>query len=212
VRSGSARARVRPATVDDRKAVVRALARAFERDPLACFALRDDAGKARALETTFDVAFRRWTLPAAGAWLADEGAGAALWVPPGQWNPLRAWPDAFALARSVGWMRLPRVLRGIGRIDGRHPKAPHWYLFAIGVDPDHQGRGVGSALLDAVLSRCDELGEPAYLEASTEANARLYARYGFTFVESVDVEPGGPTARLMWREPVGPRRATDAGR
>ena len=128
-------------------------------------------------------------------------------VPPSPVPERSAAPTA-----SPGESSFARVLRGIGRIDGRHPKAPHWYLFAIGVDPDHQGRGVGSALLDAVLSRCDELGEPAYLEASTEANARLYARYGFTFVESVDVEPGGPTARLMWREPVGPRRATDAGR
>jgi ribosomal protein S18 acetylase RimI-like enzyme len=193
--------RVRPATIDDRGAIVRALARAFEHDPLACFALRSDAGKTRALETTFDVAFRRWTLPVGGAWVAEGGAGAALWGPPGQWNPLRGWPDALALARSVGWTRLPRVLRGIGRVDRKHPKAPHWYLFAIGVDPDHQGRGVGTALLRPVLSQCDELGEAAYLEASTEANARLYARHGFRLVEAVDVEDGGPTARLMWRSP-----------
>jgi ribosomal protein S18 acetylase RimI-like enzyme len=202
---GSARVRVRPATIEDRGAVVRALVRAFEHDPLACFALRTDAGKARAFETTFDVAFRRWTLPVGGAWLAEGGAGAALWAPPGQWSPGRAWPDALALARSVGWLRLPRVLRGIGLVDARHPRAPHWYLFAIGVDPDHQGRGVGSSLLRAVLSLCDERGEAAYLEASTEANARLYERHGFRLVDTIDVDQGGPTARLMWRDPLAPR-------
>jgi len=192
---------VRPATLDDRSAVVRALCRAFEHDPLARFALRDDAGRARAFETTFDVAFRRWTLPVGGAWVAEGGAGAALWAPPAQWNPIRGWPEALGLARSVGWLRLPRVLRGIGRVDRKHPRAPHWYLFAIGVDPDHQGKGVGTALLHPVLSQCDELGEAAYLEASTEANARLYARHGFRLLEAVDVEAGGPTARLMWRDP-----------
>lgn len=192
--------RVRLATLDDRAAVVRALARAFEHDPLACFAVRDDAGKARALETAFDVAFRRWTLPVGGAWIAEGGQGAALWAPPGRWNPLRAWPDVPALVRSIGVRRLPRVLRGIGRMDRKHPTAPHWYLFAIGVDPDHQGKGVGSALLAPVLTQCDELGEAAYLEASTESNARLYARHGFELTEALDLEDGGPTARLMWRD------------
>lgn len=198
---GSSDAPVRLATIEDRDVVARTLARAFEHDPVACFAVRGDGGKKRALEVMFDVAFRRWTLPVGGAWLAEGGAGVALWLPPGQWKPMRAWADALALAHSVGWPRLPRVLRGIGRIDRRHPKAPHWYLFAIGIDPDHQGRGLGSALLHAVLSRCDELGQAAYLEASTEANARLYARHGFTLVGAVDVEPGGPTVRLMWRDP-----------
>lgn len=197
---------MRPACADDRDAVVRVLARAFADDPLASFAVRGDDRKAAALTTVFDVAFRRWTLPAGGAWIAEgaagtgEAAGAALWAPPGTWRPLRAWPDAWRLGAAVGWARLPRVLRGIGRVDRRHPRAPHWYLFAVGVDPAHQGRGVGSALLDAVLAECDRRRAGSYLEASTEANARLYARHGFRLVEAVDVEDGGPTARLMWRD------------
>ncbi|HEY6464128.1 MAG TPA: N-acetyltransferase, partial [Polyangiaceae bacterium] len=201
------------AVAGDRDDVVRVLARAFADDPLACFAVRSDDRKPAALATVFDVAFRRWTLPAGAVWIAEGGqdrggggtgaAGAALWAPPGTWHPMRAWPDAFRLGAAVGWTRLPRVLRGIGRVDGKHPRDPHWYLFAIGVDPDHQGRGVGSALLHAALAECDRQGAPAYLEASTEANARLYARHGFRLVEAVDVEDGGPTARLMWREAQG---------
>jgi ribosomal protein S18 acetylase RimI-like enzyme len=205
---------VRSATAEDRESIVRCLARAFENDPIVCFALRGDEGKPRALHTLFDVAFRRLIFAASGAWIADGGAGAALWAPPGRWDPLRAWPDALSLAGAVGWLRLGRVLRGMGRIDGRHPAAPHWYLFAIGVDPDDQGRGVGTALLQAVLSSCDARGEAAYLEASTEANARLYARHGFRITDEVAIEPEGPLVRLMWRDPGGsglkgiaPRRA-----
>ncbi|HEY1694298.1 MAG TPA: GNAT family N-acetyltransferase [Polyangiaceae bacterium] len=199
---------VRPAVAADRDDVVRVLARAFADDPLACFAVRGDGGKAAALATVFDVAFRRWTLPAGGVWIAEGGPGrggsgapgVALWAPPGAWHPLRAWPEALRLGKAVGWTRIARVLRGIGRVDRKHPREPHWYLFAVGVDPDHQGRGVGSALLHAALAECDRQGAPAYLEASTEANARLYARHGFRLVEAVDVEDGGPTARLMWRD------------
>jgi ribosomal protein S18 acetylase RimI-like enzyme len=188
----------RLATIDDRDAAVSALARAFDADPVVNFLLRQDARRARAIETVFDLAFRRWTLPCGSAWIADGGA--ALWTPPGEWKPLRAGLELARLLGAVGMGRLPRALTVTRRIDRKHPRAPHWYLFAIGVDPERQGRGVGSALLRAVLAPCDARGEAAYLEASTEANARLYARHGFETLEQVDLAEGGPRVHLMWRD------------
>lgn len=193
---------IRLATRDDREAVVRTLVRAFDADPAVSFLLRGDAGRARAFHTVFDVAFRRWTLPVGGAWLAEGGSGAALWAPPGQWKAWRAWPDLLSLAGAVGVTRLPRILPILQRAGSKHPSAPHWYLFAVGVDPDHQGRGIGTSLLRPILAQCDERGEAAYLEASTEANARLYARHGFRVTEVFDLAEGGPTVRFMWRDPV----------
>ena len=83
---------------------------------------------------------------------------------------------------------------------GHHPKAPHYYLFALGVDPAHQGRGLGSTLLRAVTSQCDAKNAPAYLEASTEKNARLYQRHGFRVTEEFGWRRTCPPW-LMWREP-----------
>jgi hypothetical protein len=51
-----------------------------------------------------------------------------------------------------------------------------------------------------VLERCDTERLPAYLEASSEDNARLYARLGFEPREELEVLPGVPV-RPMWREP-----------
>lgn len=42
--------------------------------------------------------------------------------------------------------------------------------------PHAQGRGLGSQLMSHVLSHADAAGKWAYLEASNENNARLYAR------------------------------------
>jgi ribosomal protein S18 acetylase RimI-like enzyme len=92
-------------------------------------------------------------------------------------------------------------MRAVGRVQARHPKGPHYYLYALGVDPSHQGRGLGSALLRAVLARCDAENVCAYLEASTPMNARLYARHGFQVTEELSMGPGAPTVSLMWREP-----------
>jgi ribosomal protein S18 acetylase RimI-like enzyme len=191
---------VRRATIADRDAVVHALVRAFDADPMANFLLRNDGGRARAFETAFDVAFRRWTLPVAGAWIAEGGGGAALWTPPGEWKTWRAWQEIVGLLRAVGLARLRSSIAAMNSLEREHPRDPHWYLFAIGVEPVRQGCGIGGALLAAQLAECRTRGEAAYLEASTEDNARLYARHGFRVTKIVEMTESGPTVRLMWRD------------
>ncbi|MFE4644295.1 GNAT family N-acetyltransferase, partial [Streptomyces sp. NPDC056730] len=65
----------------------------------------------------------------------------------------------------------------------------------------HQGRGLGRALIEPVLERCDREGLPAYLEASSERSRRLYERLGFTFTGTTVDLPDGPHMWPMWREP-----------
>jgi ribosomal protein S18 acetylase RimI-like enzyme len=194
---------VRRADLSDRAAVVRALARSFDADPVANYLLRSDAGRGRAFENFFDVGFRRLTLPFGETWIAGDGKGAALWTPPGRWSSFGALLSAPKLVQAVGLGRVPRVLASVNRVQARHPKAPHYYLFAIGVDPAHHGRGIGSALLREVLARCDAEGASAYLEASTHGSSRLYERHGFRVTEELPVAPDGPSVWLMWRDPVG---------
>jgi len=43
------------------------------------------------------------------------------------------------------------------------PSASHWYLPIIGVDPMHQGKGYGGALLKCALEDCDREHLPALL-------------------------------------------------
>ena len=78
----------------------------------------------------------------------------------------------------------------------------------LGTEPEQQGGGIGSALLDPVLRRCDSDGVAAYLESSKECNVDFYLRHGFTVTDCVDL-PGGPPLWFMWREPLsrGGRRA-----
>lgn len=60
---------------------------------------------------------------------------------------------------------------------------PHWYLEAIGVDPEREGRGFGSALVRAGMQRADRDQTPVYLETETERNVRFYKHLGFEVVE-----------------------------
>jgi len=192
--------KTRRASANDGAAVVRALVRAFDADPILNYMLRSDAKRAQAFELTFDVAFRQLSLPYGEAWMDEAGDEAALWTPPGKWNHWAAFRFAPSLARAIGLRRMPKIFPALDRVGRRHPTRLHWYLFAIGVDPALQGRGIGSALLAAVLPRCDADRMPAYLEASRPENVRLYERHGFRVLEEVRMAPDAPPLWTMLRE------------
>ena len=73
----------------------------------------------------------------------------------------------------------------------RHAHEPHWYLAAIGVEPEYQGQGIGGALMRPILQRADNEHLACYLETHRESNVRLYQRHGFAVSELAEV-PGHP--------------------
>ncbi|KAL4878346.1 acyl-CoA N-acyltransferase [Aspergillus karnatakaensis] len=81
-------------------------------------------------------------------------------------------------------------------------------LETLFVHPEHQGKGVGSALLDWGVCEAERLGLVVYLEA-TEAGRPLYERAGFEAVETVVFDAaefggfGRQTYTFMLREPRG---------
>ena len=83
------------------------------------------------------------------------------------------------------------------RMPDYHPAEPHWYLPMIGVDPAHQGRGYGSALLRHALLQCDKDHIAAYLESSNPANVPLYERHGFVVLGSIQVGSSPPIFPML---------------
>jgi putative acetyltransferase len=67
-------------------------------------------------------------------------------------------------------------------------------LGPIGVLPEHQGRGIGSALMRASLEGARALGEPLLL---LEGNPRYYARFGFVRADELGLLPP-PEALYDW--------------
>lgn len=55
-------------------------------------------------------------------------------------------------------------------------------VHTIGVDPGWQGKGIGKALLRALLARADAVAAPVFLEVRTDNTAAigLYEAHGFT--------------------------------
>ena len=122
-------------------------------------------------------------------------AGAALWLPPG----IR--PDDEALAtvvrESVAAERQALVFAVFEQMERYHPREHHWYLPLVGVDPVHQGRGYGSALLRHALRRCDRDHVAAYLESTNPVNIPLYERHGFEVLATIQVESSPPIVPML---------------
>ncbi len=88
------------------------------------------------------------------------------------------------LVRSLGWGGVQRALTLFRILSSSHPREPHLYLQALGVDPDYQKRHFGVALLehlrDQAESRPDVDG--VYLETGTEANVAYYNGRGYEVI------------------------------
>ncbi|MFC2082864.1 GNAT family N-acetyltransferase [Candidatus Bipolaricaulota bacterium] len=113
--------------------------------------------------------------------------GIAAWAKPGHahptmWKHLRT---GFGLVRSVMLMSKEsrdRFIRVMKQIEDSHRELmpqPHWYLWALGVAPEHQRMGIGRSLLAPTLAAAQETGVPCYLETETEGNVAFYSKQGF---------------------------------
>jgi [ribosomal protein S18]-alanine N-acetyltransferase len=80
-------------------------------------------------------------------------------------------------------------------------------VHTIGVDPAWQGKGVGTALLRAMLAVADEVSAPVFLEVRTdnEPAIRLYEAHGFVRlgVRRHYYQPSNADAYTMGRPPAG---------
>ena len=179
---------------DDSGAISDVLTAAFWDDPVFRWAMPDDDARRAALPAFFDV-FVDGFAPLGETWTTRRHTGAALWAPPG------TEADLSGLEPWIATGEWPRMLEVMELLESTHPHEPCWYLNLLAVRPSAQGQGIGGALLQRVLDRADADGVPAYLEATSEDNRRLYERYGFTCSAELRTSDC-PPLYAMWRRPV----------
>jgi ribosomal protein S18 acetylase RimI-like enzyme len=190
---------VRKVTEADLPALSGTLAAAFFDDPVFRWCIPEDTRRAEILPPFFRLV-TEVNLPHGELYSAAASLAGAVWIPPGQQpteEEAAEQEPRFAHATGEYAERVFQVLDLMGEV---HPTEPHWYLFFLGTKPGWQSRGMGSALLSAVLDGCDRDGIPAYLEASNEGCKRLYLRHGFVVTGEIQL-PDGPPLWCMWRSP-----------
>lgn len=199
LRVGSAEG-LRRATANDWRVLGEITAEAFAADPVARWTFD---GKP-ILRPVFQRLARDVYLPRGICHIAEGDQGATMWLPPNVSKELPLLSLLGAAARLLvdgGPTAMGRALAVDAGMARRKPKAPHVYLFTIGVRAPARGKGLGRRLLAPVLAACDAAGLPAYLENSNPANTPLYEGAGFRALEVFSPAPGCPPLAAMWREP-----------
>ncbi|MFG3154208.1 GNAT family N-acetyltransferase [Streptomyces sp. NPDC048219] len=195
---------IRTAVEHDRDLVVRLLDEAFQDDPVSRWVFPGDEYR-RGTHHRLMAAFTDAVLADGWIDITEDGAACALWLS----VPEDAHDDAHdggadgpAQVRAAVDPDNERVERIARLTEDIHPAGrAHAYLWMIGVAPGRQGEGLGSALVESVLDRCDRERLPAYLEASSARSRGLYERLGFEFTGRALDLPDGPRMWPMWREP-----------
>jgi ribosomal protein S18 acetylase RimI-like enzyme len=182
-------------------------ARAFADDPLIHFLFPDEATRGRRLPWVMRFAIGLGMPFGEVHTTRPAMLGHAVWLPPGHTHiaPEQLVAAGFVEpALHMGEQALERFngfMDQIGPIHERLVPELHWYLLVLGVDPPHQGRGVGGMLMQPILSRADADGRRCYLETEKPDNVTFYRKHGFEVVAEDDVVGGGPHVWMMVREP-----------
>lgn len=180
----------------DEVAAVDTIVLAFAADPMARWCWPGQRQFIEALPR-LSRAFGGKAFIAGGAYCVGDYAGVALWLPPGTEPDEERLDEVFQ--STVEPSRLESTVAIVDEMAKYHPQEPHWYLPLMGVDPMHQGRGYGNALMTFALERCDRDGVPAYLESSNPRNMSLYRRHGFEPLGEIQVGSSPPIVPMLRR-------------
>ncbi len=182
------------------------LSSAFAGDPFYTFVFPDPERRTRLLPWLFNKLLNYANHY--GLVFADSKyRGISIWLGPKHTRllPLGVLRSGlFLFPFKVSHLELKRSIKLAQVSNQLHRQAvstPHFYLEAVGVEPLHQGKGLGRALVQAGISRADELHIPSYLETHNPANLGFYQSLGFSIVGSEKPFPSAPQVWGLHREP-----------
>ena len=182
---------------DARYAAAReALGRAFFDYPLMVYAMADPRRRAPAV--TFLYGAILWDSYRWGEiHITPDVQAVCCWLPPGRstptfWRQVRSGMLRLPLGFGVRGFRRLMIYDDVARaLHHDFAPMPHYYLSSIGVQPERQGQGLGSALMQPMLGRADDEKVHCWLDTHRPENVRLYERHGFEVLRRVE-PPGHP--------------------
>eukprot|EP00245_Coleochaete_scutata_P004378 TRINITY_DN1686_c0_g2_i1.p1 TRINITY_DN1686_c0_g2~~TRINITY_DN1686_c0_g2_i1.p1 ORF type:complete len:323 (-),score=66.19 TRINITY_DN1686_c0_g2_i1:40-1008(-) len=130
--------------------------------------------------------------------------------------PPKTYPPGKLKAAAMRWnlviharnrTKPPLITEGIRVFDilkDNHPKEPHWFIAALGVEGSRQREGIASELVEAVLRKAEADQVPVYAKTSSQEAAKFYGTLGFHSHEAL-VFDNAPDVYILVRKPL-PRK------
>jgi ribosomal protein S18 acetylase RimI-like enzyme len=162
------------------------LSRAFYNDPYYVFIMPDGKKRIAHLNWWMKILLR-YTLKYGNIYYTDDYKGVAMWLGPDK--PIVDDIKILSLGLifypvKIGIRNFMRVLDISEQWNKEHKKLNkrHYYLMVIGVEPEHQQKGIGSRLMEVGLKIADNEKLDCYLETVTHEDVRFYMKHNFEVI------------------------------
>jgi ribosomal protein S18 acetylase RimI-like enzyme len=183
------------------------MGRAVVDDPLFVALLPDAEQRVSGVPPMMEM-FLRLALAHGEVWVTPPPIrGVACWLSPT--HPTITEEDRNAagwsgVAAALGREAVDRFQTFLGDRDGAVSSLaprPHWHLTWLGVEPGHQGQGIGSTLVRQMTTRADAEGVACWLFTFAARNVPLYAHLGFDVTLDTNLPSSGLRLWVMARSP-----------
>ena len=183
------------------------LGRAVVDDPLFVYLLPDAQQRVAGVPLMMEM-FLRLGLAHGEVWVTPPPIrGVACWLSPAR--PTITAEDRHAAGWSevqAAWGRaaVDRYQAFLGDRDdavGSLAPQPHWHLAWLGVEPGHQGQGIGNTLVRQMTTRADADGMAYWLFTFAPRNVPIYERLGFHATLDTDLPSSGLRLWVMAHPP-----------
>jgi ribosomal protein S18 acetylase RimI-like enzyme len=164
----------------DKASIVEILTTAFDTNKSVNYIIKQDGKRTERIRNLIDYSFEM-CFRFGRVYLSEDKKACGLILLPHlkKTNIASVSLDIQLVFKSIGLQNIGKVMKREQNIKGFHPKTPFVYLWFIGVKPEFQGKGVGSKLLNEIITESKTLALPVYLETSTDQNIPWYQKRGF---------------------------------
>lgn len=176
---------MKKANLTDRPLVVELLALSFEKNLSVNYIVgQDDKRKERIralMDYSFEICYRFGEV-----YLSDDRKACALVLYPDK-KKATIWLDIKLIFTAIGISGIGKAMKRESLIKAKKLKIPMYYLWFIGVDPLYQHKGIGTQLLQELVTDAGSLNRPVFLETSTVKNLPWYERAGFKVYDTLSL-------------------------
>ncbi len=196
--------RLSPERLDEAAAV---LGRAVVDDPLFGYLLPDAQQRVSGVPLMMEM-FLRLGLAYGEVWVTPPPIrGVACWLPPAhptiteEVRHAAGWQEVGAALGHEAVNRFQAFLRDRDDAVGSLAPQPHWHLTWLGVEPGHQGQGIGSTLVRQMTTRAGAEGMASWLFTFASRNVPIYEHLGFQVTLETRLPASGLRLWVMTHPP-----------
>ena len=179
---------------DELKIASEVLTNAFQEDPVFSKLIPNDKERHKTLFKIFKFQIK-YCLRHGVVLSTSNLKGISLWYPPKNafisiWKSIKS--GSLSLILKIKWKNLHVLRKNDDFCEDLHKKlvsTPHWYLSAIGIDPKHQGKGIGRRMLSFMIKKIAKDHKTIFLETNSKRNVKFYKQFGFRNLHKV-ITPG----------------------